>query len=51
MFDVKELKGALIMKKKLGSLLLAFTLLTSLALVGCGSAKKNDATEIGRAHV
>ncbi|MBW9151411.1 BMP family ABC transporter substrate-binding protein [Clostridium estertheticum] len=30
------------MKKKLGSLLLAFTLLTSLALVGCGGAKKSD---------
>ena len=29
------------MKKKLGSLLMAFTLIMSLALVGCGSAKEN----------
>ena len=30
------------MKKKLGSLLIAFTLITSLALVGCSSEKKTE---------
>ena len=34
------------MKKKLGSLLLAVTLITSLALAGCGSTKKTGTNDV-----
>jgi len=39
------------MKKKLGSLLLAVTLITSLALVGCGSEKKSETKATKKAVV
>ncbi|MGH4123062.1 MAG: BMP family ABC transporter substrate-binding protein [Clostridium sp.] len=39
------------MKKKLGSLLIAFTLIMSIALVGCGSEKKTETKDTAKKEI